>query len=130
MNKQSLCLCKTAASDCFRWAFRWSAFALGCFLLPAVALRADSLWSERATPRPMVSDKRAIAIGDILSIVVQESSVASKDNSTQTSKKTGLDASISSFLYSPQASSLLTKGGKLPALKFDAKHDFDGSGKI
>ena len=113
-----------------RSGFLCLVFALWSLLSPPPALLADSLWSERASPRPMVSDKRAAAVGDILSIVVQESSVASKDNSTSTSKKTGLDASISSFLYSPQASALLTKAGKLPALKVDAKHDFDGSGKI
>lgn len=94
------------------------------------ALPADSLWNEKAAPQSMVSDKRAVRVGDILSIVVQESSVASKDNTTKTSKATALDASISSFLYSPGASGLLTKGGQLPAIKFDAKHDFNGGGQI
>jgi flagellar L-ring protein precursor FlgH len=104
---------------------------LACILLGAAQkATADSLWNEKAVPRPIVADKRAVAAGDILSIVVQESSTASKDNNTKTSKKTALDASISSFLYSPGASSFLTKAGKLPAIKFSSAHDFDGGGQI
>ncbi len=78
----------------------------------------------------MVSDHRAKAIGDILSILVQENSTASKDNSTKTSKSAGVDASILSFLYGPEASGLLTKAGKYPALKYSTKTDFDGGGQI
>ena len=104
--------------------------ALGAFVLGCAPLHADSLWNEKATPRPIVADKKAVAVGDILSIVVQESSTATKDNSTKTSKKSAVDASISSFLYSPAASGLLTQKGALPAMKFDASQSFDGGGKI
>src|SRR5437667_2443137 len=99
-------------------------------LFPRPGLFADSLWNDKAAPQAIVSDKRAVRVGDLLSILVQESSVATKNNNTKTSKATGLDASISSFLYSPGASHLLTKGGQLPAIKFDAKHDFNAGGQI
>ena len=89
----------------------------------------QSLWKEDAS-RSMVVDKRAHAVGDILTILIQESNTATKDRSTKTSKSSSLDASLETFLYSPQASSFLTKGGKLPALKMSGKHDFDGGGKI
>ena len=117
MNKPSSSLCKIAAL-----------FAL----LITVSTRpasADSLWVDGAA-RSMVGDKRAVAIGDILSIVVQENSTATKDNNTKTSKKSSVDASLNTILYSPAASKFLTKAGELPALKFDAKQDFDGGGKI
>lgn len=78
----------------------------------------------------MVSDKRATGVGDLLSIVVQENSTASKDNNTTTSKKSSIDASINTFLYSPTASGFMTKGGKLPALSTMASQDFNGGGKI
>ena len=104
--------------------------ALAALALVCAPLHADSLWNEKAVPRPIVADKKAVAVGDILSIVVQENSTATKDNSTQTSKKSGVDASISSFLYSPAASGLLTQKGALPALKFDASQSFNGGGKI
>lgn len=90
---------------------------------------AQSLWKEDAS-RSMVSDKRAASVGDILTIMVQENNTASKDNSTQTSKQTGIDAAIQAFLYSPAASGLLTKNGQMPSLKLDAKQNFSGGGKI
>ena len=114
-----------------RYSFSSKTAALGALLLLCLppALRADSLWQD-GNSRSMAGDKRAAALGDILSIVVQETSTASKDNSTKTAKKTGVDASIDSFFYSPGASSLLTKKGQLPALKFSSSHDFDGGGTI
>lgn len=102
----------------------WAALALA-----AVNAGADSLWVS-GTSRSMVADKRAAEVGDILSIAVQENSTASKDNKTKTSKSTGVDASITTFLYSPDASSALTKGGKMPALKYSSKNDFEGGGSI
>jgi flagellar L-ring protein precursor FlgH len=95
----------------------------------ASGLRADSLWSEDVS-RSLYSDRRATRVGDIVTILVQETSTATKDNSTKTSKQSGVDASISTFLYSPAASGLLTQGGKMPALKFSNKSDFSGGGTI
>lgn len=101
-----------------------SALAFSSLLLPA-----QSLWKE-SNAKSMFADKRAGGIGDIITIVVQESTTTTKDNKTATAKASGVDASLSSFLYSPAASGLLTKGGKLPALKFDSKNDFSGGGSI
>lgn len=98
----------------------------GVWSLPA---RAQSLWKDD-TSKPMFADKRASGVGDIITILVQETTTTAKDNKTATAKASGLDASITSFLYSPAASGLLTKGGKLPALKMDSKNDFTGGGSI
>jgi flagellar L-ring protein FlgH len=108
---------------------RGLALLLAAAFLPAFPAAAQSLWKPQFA-RSMVADKKARAVGDILTIIVQENNSATKDNSTQTSKKTGMDSSISSFLYGPSASGFLTKGGKYPALKLDSKTDFDGGGKI
>src|SRR5664280_747184 len=102
--------------------------ALGAACIPAGA-RAQSLWHDNLS-RPMYADKRAAGMGDILTIAVQESTTASKGNKTSTSKQSALDASISSFLYSPGASSLLTKAGKLPAMNWSSKSSFDGGGTV
>ena len=77
----------------------------------------------------MFADKRATAVGDIITIVVSETSSASKNNETKTEKQSSLSAAIASFLYSPGASGLLTKKGQLPAIQYnsDAKHDGSGS---
>lgn len=90
---------------------------------------AQSLWKDDAA-KPMFADKRATSVGDIITIVVQETTSTSKDNKTATSKQSAVDASLASFLYSPTASSFLTKNGKLPALKFDSKNDYSGGGTI
>jgi len=78
----------------------------------------------------MCADKRAGQVGDIVTILVEERTSASKDNSTKTSKQSSIDAAIASFLYSPAASGLLTQGGTMPTLKMNNKSSFDGGGTI
>ncbi len=117
MNKPSLsrcnpCLIATVAGALF-----------------AAPLTADSLWKDD-TAKPLTADRRARAVGDILTIVVEENSSSTKDNTTSTAKKSGLDASIASFLYPPSASGLLTKKGQLPTMKIDSASSFDGGGKV
>lgn len=104
------------------------ATGLSAALLPAPA-SPESLWRDDVS-RPMYADKRASGVGDIVTIVVQENTTTSKDNKTATSKQSAMDASISSFFYSPTASGALTKGGQLPALKYSSKNDFSGGGTI
>lgn len=113
-----------------RWSLRLGRNALlGVLLAASFTAAAQSLWKADSS-RALVADKRAVAIGDLLTILVQENNTASKDNSTKTAKSSAIDASISSFLYSPAASSFLTKAGQMPALKLNASQDFDGGGKI
>ena len=80
----------------------------------------------------MFADKRASRAGDILTILVQESTSAAKDNKSATLKDNSVDASISTFLYGPGsgASAILARGGTMPALKYDAKNAFTGSGSV
>lgn len=92
-------------------------------------ITADSLWKDSVS-RPMLADKRANSVGDILTVVVQENNSATKDKNTKTSKSAGMDASIAAFLYSPAASGLLTKGGQMPAMKYNSKNEFEGGGAI
>jgi len=122
---------KTPSKSCFSLCTAW-AILLCAFVIEA---QADSLWS----PEPKLSqfaDKKAFSIGDLVTVVVQESNTTRKDSSTKTSKKTALDASIDSFLFSPDASNFLTKGRKdgsgreLPAIRMQSQNDFDGGGKI
>lgn len=94
-------------------------------------LAADSLWTDSsAQPRSMFADKKAHAIGDILTVIIQENNGATRQNNTSTSKKASVDAGIASFLYSPTASGLLTKNGTLPALKYNSDTEFNGGGQI
>ena len=102
---------------------------LALLAAPLAHASPGSLWREDAS-KNMFADKRANAVGDIITIIVQENAAASKQNSTKTSKSSGVDASLNTVLFSPTASSFLTKGGQLPALKYSAKNDFDGGGSI
>jgi len=78
----------------------------------------------------MFSDRRARAVGDILTIVVQETTTATKANTTKTAKNTSLDAAINSFLFSPAGSTFLSKSGQMPAINMASKNTFDGGGSI
>jgi flagellar L-ring protein precursor FlgH len=96
--------------------------------LPAVG-RAQSLWRDDVS-KSMYVDKRGSGIGDILTIVVQENSTATKSDETKTERQSSLNAAISSFLYSPASSGLLTKGGSLPAMAYTSDQKHDGTGAI
>jgi flagellar L-ring protein precursor FlgH len=107
---------------------RFLFLGLGAALLPSNA-QPQSLWRDDVS-KPMYADKRATGIGDIVTIVVQENTTANKNNETKTERQSSLNAAITSFLYSPGASSLLTKKGQLPAIAFASDHKHDGSGSI
>lgn len=92
-------------------------------------IRADSLWSAEVR-LSLFADKKGHAVGDIITVVVQESSTTKKDSNTKTAKKSSLDAGIDSFLFAPGASKFMTKGGKLPAMKMASNSEFDGGGQI
>ena len=112
----------------WQWYFR-TALVAGFLAALSGEATAQSLWKKESS-RSMVADKRATDVGDILTILVQENNTASKDQNTTTSKKTGIDAAIQAFLYSPEASGLLTHNGKMPAIQLNASQDFQGGGKI
>src|SRR5688572_21977892 len=108
----------------------WCSKIAALFVCGAISsASAQSLWKEGAA-QSMVADKRATHVGDILTIIVQENNTASKDQNTRTSKESALNAAIETFLYSPDASKLLTHNGKMPAIKLNSKQNFEGGGRI
>jgi flagellar L-ring protein precursor FlgH len=98
------------------------------FIAPASTF-AQSLWHDEVS-KPMFADKRATSVGDIITIVVSETTAASKNNATKTEKKSSLSAAILSFLYPPSASGLLTKNGKMPVMEYNSDIKHDGGGSI
>jgi flagellar L-ring protein precursor FlgH len=97
-------------------------------LLPAIA-RPQSLWRDDAS-KSMFADKRATAVGDIITILVQENSTSTKNNETTTERSSSLSSAITSFLFSPSASGLMTKGGTLPSMAYNSDSKHDGKGSI
>lgn len=122
---------KKHSCSCFNQRCRQkAAVALAAVLVAAAGTSpADSLWSESAS-QSMVADKRASRIGDLVTILVQENSSATKDNQTATSKKSGVDTTLETVLYSPKGSAFLTKNGQMPALKWKSNSEFNGGGSI
>jgi flagellar L-ring protein FlgH len=118
-------------SRLFSSLFNSATLAVLFFACQLGNLAADSLFKETSSrSASMFADKKAHAIGDILTVLIQENNGATRNNSTSTSKKVAQDASISSFLYGPGASGLLTRGGQYPALKYGSANTFDGAGTI
>lgn len=120
---------KPGAFKSFSFSSSSSILVIGTVLLLSASAPSQSLWHDTVS-RSMFADKRAVQVGDILTVVVQESSTASKNNQTTTAKQSALDAALTKFFYSPGASGLLTKGGQLPELAFNSKSTFAGGGTI
>lgn len=104
-------------------------FSLALLALLPVVGHAQSLWHEESA-KSMYADKRASAVGDIITILVQENSTASKNNQTKTEKNSSLNAALTTFLYSPAGSSFLSKGGQMPAMAYNSDNKFAGGGTI
>ena len=100
-------------------------FLLSAFLISGFAAPAQSLWHDD-TSRSMFADKRATAIGDIITILVSETSTASKNNETKTEKQSSLTAAITSFLYP----GYLSLKGNMPAAAYNSDLKHDGAGSI
>ena len=101
--------------------------ALPCCFEPAV--RAQSLWQDNVVPsstRSMFADKRASGVGDIVTIVVQETSSANKNNETKTEKNSSWTAAVSSFLFP----GFVQYKGTTPAIQYNSDLKHDGSGAI
>jgi flagellar L-ring protein precursor FlgH len=91
----------------------------------AASVSADSLWRGDSAQN-MLADKKAHAVGDIVTILVQETSTATKDNNTKTAKETGIDASVATFLFG----GWLAHKSQMPALKATSKNNFNGGGAV
>ncbi len=94
----------------------------------AVLSRADSLWPApgRGSQASMFADRKASAVGDIVTIVVAESAVASSSQSKKTARESSLDDSISRFLYT----GLGAHGGELPGMSSAGKSSTSGGGDV
>ncbi|MCX6858707.1 MAG: flagellar basal body L-ring protein FlgH [Verrucomicrobia bacterium] len=105
------------------------AIALMALVSMPVLAANGSLWSE-SSARLLVADNRARNVGDILTIVVEETNESAKQNNTKTAKKTGISASISSFLFGAGQDGFLTRGGKYPSMDMKSDKSFEGGGTI
>ncbi len=89
----------------------------------------QSIWRED-TSHSMFADKRASSVGDIITIVVQETSTANKSDETKTERQSSLTAAITSFLYPGGVAPALLRSGQLPAMAYNSDQKHDGTGAI
>lgn len=92
-----------------------------------------SLWpADAGVTHSMYSDKKATKVGDLVTIVINLSSVATKDQSTETSKSTSVNDGITNLLFPPgfDGWKWYTYGGQTPSFLWSGSRSHDGSGAI
>jgi flagellar L-ring protein precursor FlgH len=108
--------------------------ALIAALVTALApqARADSLWPSSATGQhtSMFADHKAQQIGDILTIVVNESAVAQSTQTKTSNRDSSINDAVAQFIYPPAISGLGTHGGQLPSTQITGKAAYSGGGAI
>jgi flagellar L-ring protein precursor FlgH len=96
-------------------------YVLTCIIMLAVAgsVAAESLWTDAKTPTGSVyADKKAAKVGDIVTIIIEESAVSSQQASTDTKKD-------SSLKTGPGIGPLLKK---IPLLQYSGGDSMKASG--
>ncbi len=89
--------------------------SFGIALISASSLTGESLWLSKANSgNSIFADRTAGRVGDILTIVVDESSSISSTNSKTTNESGGIDASVQSFFYTGLGT---LNGGEYPDLR-------------
>jgi flagellar L-ring protein precursor FlgH len=84
--------------------------------------KVGSLWQQSTARSNMFADKTAHDIGDIVTVIVQESAEISASKASDTNKSTNVSDTISKFLNATVE--------KLPGFAWDASSDFAGGGNM
>jgi flagellar L-ring protein precursor FlgH len=98
---------------------------------PKPSVQSTSLWSDGAALTGVYDDHRARRLGDLVTVVVVESSQASREANTAIQKDSSVDASVGAFLGSPMdlgLDHLYGKTGFQPTVKAGTANSFKGAG--
>ena len=108
----------------FKSASKVALLAAAC----VAGVRADSLWPAAGTgsQASLFADRKAAAVGDILTIVVAESAVASSSQSTKSSRESSLSDSVQKFIFSGFGA----HKGEMPGVGATGKAGYSGGGDI
>ncbi len=88
-----------------------------------------SLWSPNAKYSDMFCDHRARRVGDLIIIQIVESSSADKEATTEASRDSSTDNSVTSFLGLPLDKSSVFGYKINPSVQTDSSSTFNGDGK-
>ena len=106
--------------------------SLAClFLALAGPLAAQSLWLAAGSRElSLTSDPKACRVGDIITIIIAESTSLSSTSNKTTNTSDAAQGAVTQFLFPPAVSGLGTQGGQLPGLGWGGKSDYSGGGKV
>ncbi len=96
----------------------------------AAVAAAESLWTASgSSERAITADRKASQVGDILTVVVQESASNQSSQRTTTDSGSKVNAGVEQWLFPVAASKLGTHNGALPGIKLGGSNDFTGGGQ-
>ncbi|MET0261330.1 MAG: flagellar basal body L-ring protein FlgH [Rariglobus sp.] len=111
--------------------FRASVVGIAAMATVTPALRADSLWTAPgASERGITADRKASQVGDILTVIVQESASTQSSQRTKTDSGSNISAGVEQFLFPTSASGFGTHNGALPGIKMGGSNNFTGGGEV
>lgn len=84
--------------------------------------QVGSLWQQSSARSNMFADKTAHQVGDIVTVIIQESAEISASKAADTNKSSNVSDTISQLLNATVE--------KLPGFGWDASSDFTGGGNI
>ncbi|MCU0576308.1 MAG: flagellar basal body L-ring protein FlgH [Desulfobacterota bacterium] len=90
---------------------------------------AGSLWSESAKFYDMFTDQKARRVGDIVIVQVVENSSADKEATTEATRDSSIDDSVTNFLGLPLDRSSIFGYGLEPTIQTKSSSQFSGDGK-
>jgi len=102
----------------------FSIFCLGACLLVG-EVTAESIWLKASQPTSMFVDSRARSVGDIVTIVVQETASISASKSASTNKSSSVADMITNIF---NTTTTATTG--FPVNTWDNESDFSGGGTV
>lgn len=110
---------------------RLSLIAHGVLLAAVAAVAAaESLWTAPgSSERSITADRKASQVGDILTVVVQESASNQSSQRTTTDSGSKVNAGVEQWLFPVAASKMGTHNGALPGIKLGGSKDFTGGGQ-
>ena len=102
--------------------FYLSILILAALPISAIGGSSGSLWQGKAARSNMYADKTATGIGDIVTVIVQESAAVSASKSSSTTKSSTVSDTINKLLR--------TNVTNLPGFDWSSAGDFSGEGDI
>lgn len=111
------------------WSVALVAFA-ALWSAVASSAGADSLFSRLVEERgSLYSDEKVqFEIGDVITVLVSETTDARTRASTETEKESSLEASATSDFLTAKGGINILNSGELPAWQFEAQNEHDGGG--